>query len=118
MVLPMKHLKVALALLVVAIGRGQCAEEEGPVRFAIIGLSHDHAGGFIPRARNRQDIQLVGIVESNRDLVTRYADRFKLSNDLFFGSLDELLARTNIQAVATFTSTFEHRRVVEACAPR
>ena len=88
------------------------------MRFAIVGLTHDHAGGFIPRARNRQDIQLVGIVESNRVLAARYANRFKLSNDLFFESLEELLARTNVDAVATFTSTFEHRRVVEACAPR
>src|SRR5882724_1632518 len=118
MVLPMKHLKVALALFVVAIGRGLCAEEKAPVRFAIMGLSHDHAGGFIPRARNRQDIQLVGIVESNRSLVARYAERFKLDTNLFFASLEELLAKTNIQAVATFTSTFEHRAVVEMCASK
>ena len=32
--------------------------------------------------------------------------------------LEELLAKTNVQAVATFTTTFDHRRVVEACAPR
>src|SRR6266404_4120211 len=118
MVLPMKHLKVALALFIVAIGWGLCAEEKTPVRVAIMGLSHDHAGGFIPRARNRQDIQLAGIVECNRDLVTRYADRFKLNTNLFFASLEELLAKTNIQAVATFTSTFEHRAVVEMCASK
>jgi predicted dehydrogenase len=29
-----------------------------------------------------------------------------------------LLVKTNVQAVATFTSTFDHRRVVEECAPR
>src|SRR6266436_3204293 len=83
-----------------------------------MGLSQDHAGGFIPRARNRDDIQLVGIVESNRDLVARYADRFKLNTNLFFARLEELLAKTNIQAVATFTSTFEHRAVVEMCASK
>jgi predicted dehydrogenase len=113
------HLKlVRLGILFLMVNAVFGAEEKGPVRFAIIGLSHDHAGGFIPRTRNRQDIQLVGIVESNKALVARYADRFKLSNDLFYSSLEELLARTNIQAVATFTSTFEHRRVVEECAPR
>ena len=109
---------IGLAILFWMVGNGFSAEEKGPVRFAIVGLTHDHAGGFIPRARNRQDIQLVGIVESNRVLAARYANRFKLSNDLFFESLEELLARTNVDAVATFTSTFEHRRVVEACAPR
>ena len=32
--------------------------------------------------------------------------------------MEVLLAKTNVQAVATFTSTFDHRRVVEECAPR
>ncbi|HSU56643.1 MAG TPA: Gfo/Idh/MocA family oxidoreductase [Candidatus Dormibacteraeota bacterium] len=92
--------------------------DKPPVRFAIIGLSHDHAGGFIPRAQGRTDIQLAGIVESKQDLIERYAKRFNLDKNLFFPTLDALLARTNIQAVATFTSTFEHRAVVEMCAPK
>jgi predicted dehydrogenase len=91
-------------------------DAKSPVRFAIVGLNHDHARGFIPSARSRTDIQLVGIVETNRELATRYATNYKLEPSLFFSSLDELLAKTNIQAVATFTSTFEHRRVVEECA--
>ena len=97
-----------------------CAEihaaEKAPVRFAIIGLSHDHAGGFIPRAEGRTDIELAGIVESKPELIERYAQRFHLAPNLFFKSLEELLAHTNIDAVATFTSTFEHRRVVQQCA--
>ena len=114
----MRLISICLGILISTIIAGSGAEESGPVRFAIVGLSHDHAGGFIPRTRNRQDIQLAGIVESNKALVARYAERFKLSNDLFFNSLEELLAKTNIQAVATFTSTLEHRRVVEECAPK
>jgi predicted dehydrogenase len=94
------------------------AQEKAPVRFAIIGLTHDHAGGFIPRIHDTPDVQLAGIVESKPDLVARYARRFKLDTNLFYSSLDELLAKTNIQAVATFTSTFEHRQVVEMCAPK
>src|SRR5262249_11020928 len=88
------------------------------VRFAIVGLTHDHAAGFIPRAKNRTDIQLVGIIEPRSDLVSRYAQRYQLDRNLFYKSLDELLAKTNIQAVATFTSTFEHRHVVEMCAAK
>lgn len=96
----------------------QSAEVPGPVNFAIVGLVHDHARGFIPSARGRTDIQLVGIVETNRELVARYAKNYNLSSNLFFSSLDELLAKTNVQAVATFTSTFDHRQVVEKCAAR
>jgi len=101
-----------------AVPRSSFAQDKAPVRFAIIGLTHDHAGGFIPRIPDHPNVQLAGIVESKPDLVARYARRFKLDTNLFYSSLDELLAKTNIQAVATFTSTFEHRQVVEMCAPK
>jgi predicted dehydrogenase len=93
-------------------------EPKAPVRFAIFGLEHDHAAGFIPRAKGRKDIQLVGIIEPRADLVTRYAKRYELDTTIFYSSLEDLLAKTNIQAVATFTSTFEHRHVVELCAAK
>jgi predicted dehydrogenase len=93
-------------------------EAKAPVRFAIFGLAHDHAAGFIPRAKDRKDIQLVGIIEPRADLVSRYAKRYQLDPGLFFNSLEELLAKTNIQAIAAFTSTFDHRQVVERCATK
>jgi predicted dehydrogenase len=87
-----------------------------PVRFAIIGLAHDHAMGFLPRLAGRTDVQLVGIVETNQDLITRYSHRFNLPPQIFFASMDDLFARTNPQAVATFTSVYDHEAVVESCA--
>jgi len=114
----MRLIPALITLLALAEIAGQAQPANAPVRFAIIGLAHDHAGGFIPRTRDRDDVQLAGIVEPKADLVARYAERFKLATNLFFPSLESLLARTNIQAVATFTSTFEHKRVVELCAPR
>src|SRR6185369_7328871 len=83
-----------------------------PIRFAIVGLTHDHAGGFMPAAQGRDDIQLAGIVEPREELVRNYAQRFHLGSNLFHRTIDSLLAATNIQAVATFTSTWEHRDVV------
>lgn len=109
-----------LVLLVSSVALGilptTAADSESPVRFAIYGLSHDHAAGFIPRTRGREDIQLAGIIEPRQDLVARYARQFHLDRNLFFPSLDELLAHTNIQAVAIFTSTYDHPKVVELCA--
>src|SRR5271170_3248482 len=87
-----------------------------PVRIALVGLEHDHAIGFIPRLAGRTDVQLVGIVETNQDLIARYSKRFHLDANLFYPSLEALFAKTNPQAVATFTSTFDHERVVEFCA--
>ena len=87
-----------------------------PVRIAVVGLSHDHAYGFFPQLRGRSEVELVGVVETNRALIETYTRRFNLSSSLFFPSMDDLFARTKVQLVATFTSTFEHRTVVERCA--
>ena len=114
---PVKSLFLAL-LTLAGTSIAYAAQDDSPVRFAIIGLTHDHAGGFIPRIHDVPGVQLAGIVEPKAELVARYAKRFKLDTNLFYSSLHELLAKTNIQAVATFTSTFEHRRVVEMCAPK
>ena len=94
------------------------AGSQPPLRFAIVGLVHDHARGFIPQALARTDVQLAGIVEPDQKLAAQYARLYHLDTNLFYATLDDLLARTNVQAVAAFTSTFDHRRVVEACAPR
>src|SRR4051794_38152395 len=96
----------------------RAAEDERPVRFAIFGLAHGHAGGFLPKTRDRKDAQLVGIIEPDKDLAERFRKQFRLDPGLFATSLDELLARTKVDAVAAFTNTFDHRRVVETCAPK
>ena len=88
-----------------------------PVRVALIGLVHDHARGFIPAVLAQSDVQLAGIVEPDQQLAIHYAALYHLKTNLFYTSLNDLLAKTNVQAVATFTSTFDHRRVVEECAP-
>ncbi len=93
------------------------AAEPAPVRIAIYGLVHDHVKGFLPDLLKRSDAKLVGIVEPDRDLAGRIAAAYQLNTNLFHATLQELLAATNVDAIATFTSTFDHRRVVEECAP-
>jgi predicted dehydrogenase len=92
------------------------APVQAPVRIAIAGLAHDHALGFIPRFNGRTDVQLVGIVETNQDLIQRYSQRYHLGPDMFYPSLDALFTKTNAQAVAIFTSILDHTRIVQDCA--
>lgn len=89
-----------------------------PLPIAIVGLVHSHVGGFLPRVLADSGVQLVGIVEPDPQLVAKCAKNYKLPAGLFFPTIEELLAKTNVQAVAAFTSTFDHRRVVETCAPK
>ncbi|HEY4417643.1 MAG TPA: Gfo/Idh/MocA family oxidoreductase [Verrucomicrobiae bacterium] len=109
--LPLLFLSVCLGLV-----QAQAQPARPPVRIAMAGLNHDHALGFFPRLVGRTDVQLVGIVETNQDLIARYSKRFHLATNLFYPSLDDLLVHTNPQAFATFTSTYDHQRVVEFCA--
>ena len=112
----MKRLLLILLGFVLVAANSIAQDAKPPVRIAIVGLAHDHALGFIPRLQGQTDVQLAGIVETNQVLIARYAQRFNLGSNLFYPSLEALFARTNVQAVATFTSTFDHKRVVETCA--
>jgi scyllo-inositol 2-dehydrogenase (NADP+) len=113
-------MKTRLILLagLLALGAATLLAETSPVRFAIVGLVHDHARGFIPTANSRKDVQLVAIVEPNQELAARYAKDYKLADSLFYTNLETMLEQIKPEAVATFTSTFDHRRVVEACAAK
>jgi predicted dehydrogenase len=114
----MKSIRLAVAALCCLLTfTGRSQEEKPPVHLALMGLSHDHAFGFLPLLKNRKDVVLVGIVETNTDLIHRYGQRFHLGPEMFFPSLDALLAKTNVDAAAAFGSVFEHRQVVEECAP-
>jgi predicted dehydrogenase len=111
-------MKLSSMILAALIGTAAAPIQSAsvPVRYGIVGLVHDHARGFIPNARSRQDIQLVGIVEPNLALVARYTKDYQINSNIVYSSLEQMLAQANVQAVATFTSTFDHRRVVEVCA--
>jgi predicted dehydrogenase len=114
-------MKTILALICILTGLTFVHAAEGttnqpPIRLAIYGLVHGHARGFVPRVVSDPDVQLVGIIEPDQTVVASYAKQFNLRPELFFPSLAALLAKTNVQAVATFTCTFDHQRVVEECA--
>ena len=87
-----------------------------PLRLAIAGLVHGHVSGFLRNAMNRKDVELVGIFDSDATLGARYAKDFSLAAGLVFTDLATMLNRTRPEAVATFTNTFDHAMVVEACA--
>jgi predicted dehydrogenase len=87
-----------------------------PFKIAVIGLTHGHVSGFFNNALKRDDIQIVGIAEPDRQLFDQYAKLHHLSPDLYYSSASEMLAHTSPQGVVGYTSTFEHLHAVEACA--
>jgi predicted dehydrogenase len=107
-----------LALVLTVAASAAHTPEPAPFRLAIAGLVHGHVSGFLRAAQGRQDVQIVGIFEPDAALQRAYAKRNGLDQSIFFTDLGAMLERTKPQAVASFTSTFDHATVVEAAAAR
>jgi glucose-fructose oxidoreductase len=91
-------------------------QSTAPLRVAVAGLVHGHVGGFLRQNQQRTDIQIVGVAEADKKLYEFTAQKYGLSPDIFFATVDEMLDKTHPQAVLVYTNTFDHRSVVEACA--
>jgi predicted dehydrogenase len=99
--------------------RGQAnpaTNDEAPLRVALAGLVHGHAFGFFDQFQKRTDLQVVGIAEADGQLVAQFEKRYGIASNLFYTDLEEMLKRTQPQAVLAYTNTYDHRRVVEICA--
>ncbi len=92
--------------------------QEAPLRVAIAGLDHGHVDGFFRALQKRKDVELVAVFDPDPSLHQKYGARYGIAGDLFFTDLAAMLDKVKPEAVATFTNTFDHPMVVEACALR
>lgn len=88
-----------------------------PLRLAVAGLSHGHVDWIFNR-QHKGDVKLVGILETNLDLIDRYAKRYHIDKSLFFTDMESMLDQAKPDAVSAFGAISEHVMVVRACAPR
>lgn len=92
------------------------ASTPAPFRLAIVGLDHGHVDSFLADALTRSDVALVGVVEPKPALLSDYSQRLKIPPAIQYSDLGDMIAKAKPEAVAVFTSTFDHPRVVEMCA--
>ena len=90
---------------------------EDPLRVGVIGLVHTHVHWILGR-EDRGDIEIVGIVEPNRDLAEQYSDMHGYSMDMVYSTIDEMVTAVKPEAVTAFNTIYDHLAVVEYCAPR
>jgi predicted dehydrogenase len=74
--------------------------------------------GFLRALRDHSNVTLVGVAEPEAVLRKKYADRYKLDPGIFFADTASMVDQTHPEVVASFTSTYDHPAVVEACAAR
>jgi predicted dehydrogenase len=104
----------AAILVITGVSLAQSAQP--PLRVAVVGLVHGHVEGSFQHNLHRPDIEIVGVSDPSQALFARYAKQFTLDPKLYYSSLDDMLVKAHPQAVLVYTSTFDHRAVVEACA--
>ncbi len=116
---------VVLLLLAVCLPPAAAAQTPasapatGPVRVAIAGLVHGHVGGFMRQLQGRgADMELIAVYEPDAALRKAFSERYKIAEDRMFASLDELLLKAKPEAVAAFSSTKDHRPIIELAAAR
>ena len=64
----------------------QKSHQVKPVRVGVIGLVHDHVGWILGR-EPIGDIEIVGIVEPNKELASRYCKRYNYPADIVYKSI-------------------------------
>ncbi len=91
------------------------SQNEDPLKIGIVGLSHSHVHWIL--RGNFDEVRIVGIVESNKELARRIIKQYDMSMDIVYDSMDEMIQNTKPEAVTAFGSIYEHLEVVEKCAP-
>ena len=87
------------------------------LKVGVAGLTHDHANSIMQQYK-RGEVIIVGIAETNSELIARYIKQYQVPDSLFYKSLADLLAHTRPDAVLAYNAISEHIDVVEACAPK
>ncbi|WP_298646198.1 Gfo/Idh/MocA family oxidoreductase [uncultured Proteiniphilum sp.] len=94
------------------------AQSDKPVRIGVDGLSHDHIHGLLNRHKERTDIQVVGIAESNKERAQALSDRYGFDMSIVYDDLATMIEETEPEGVVAFNSIYGHLSTVEICAPR
>ena len=100
-------------MTIILPGESQTAH---PLRVGIVGLVHGHVHGFLGQFRHSPEIDIVGVAEPDRQLLSQAGAKYGFDQAHLFTDLDEMLAKAHPQAVLVYTNTYDHRRVVEICA--
>ncbi|RZK78153.1 MAG: Gfo/Idh/MocA family oxidoreductase [Pedobacter sp.] len=83
---------------------------------AVAGLNHDHVY-LIMNSFQKNEVNIVGIAEANKDLVERFKKRFSLPDNIFYSDIKALLKDKKPDVVLAYNAIADHLAVVEAAAP-
>ena len=94
------------------------SRSDEPLRIGIIGLVHGHVHGFLHDAMDREDIQVVGVVEADEELLSAYGEQYNIDETLRYTNLEVFLDQQHPEALTVFSNTYDHAAIVESAALR
>ena len=112
-----KILLSAIAVILMAPAGAMAQANSGAVRFAIVGLDHDHVWGILRDIAEVPQAKLVAIAEPQPALVSKAKSRVPASVK-FYSNYVAMLDEAKPQAVIITTETDHHLAIVRACAQR
>tara|TARA_R110002051_G_scaffold324970_1_gene424897 strand:- start:79152 stop:80174 length:1023 start_codon:yes stop_codon:yes gene_type:complete len=86
------------------------------LKVVVVGLSHDHAHGIMNEFKN-QNVILLGVVETDKNLIKRYQNNYQIPSSLFFNDLSEVLKETKPDAILAYNPISKHVDVARICLP-
>lgn len=92
-------------------------ENRIPLKMAVAGVAHGHNAWLLKRMKDSV-MDVVGIYEPDAKLVETISKQYKIDKSMFYTDLNSMLEKQKPEGVVAFGSTFDHLKVVEACAPR
>ena len=87
-----------------------------PLKIGVVGLTHSHVHWILGR-KDRGDIEIVGIFEPNQDLAEQYSEQHSYPMSIVYNTIEEMIKKTNPEAVTAFGNIYDHLKIVEICAP-
>ncbi len=110
-------MKLFSSLLVVCLSTHLLvAQPQKPLKVAVYGLVHTHVHWILGR-EPKGDIEIVAIIEPNRELAQRYSTQHGYSMDIVFDSFESMIRKVKPEAVTAFNTIYDHLQVVKECAP-
>lgn len=86
------------------------------LNIAVVGLNHDHAYNIMNEYKNGK-VNIVGIAETDKNLIKRYKNQYNLPEKLFYKSTKSKLAAVKPDAVMAYNPISEHIDVARVCLP-
>jgi predicted dehydrogenase len=102
-------------LLLLALAAGPAAAQE--LKIAVVGLVHSHVWGHLSKMVKNDPARLVGVAETEKELVEQARQR-GVREDLIFADYLKMLDQTKPDIVWAFVENNRHLEVAKACAAR